>query len=97
VKPAEFHPLANQEFAETVRFYDQRSANLGDAFASAVEAAIGFVRANPAAGTLVRRNVRRWMVRRFPYFVIYREEPNRLYVLALAHQRRLPEYWADRI
>jgi hypothetical protein len=70
---------------------------LGGEFAEAVEVAVRFVCTNAEAGTLLPRRVRRWLVRRFPYSVIYREEPARVFILALAHHRRKPRYWDNRI
>jgi toxin ParE1/3/4 len=96
VKPVEFHPQAEDELAEIVAFYDRESANLGDEFTHAVERAVEFVRTHPRAGSPLRGEIRRWQVRRFPYTLIYREEPERIYVLALAHHRRQPGYWANR-
>jgi plasmid stabilization system protein ParE len=61
-----------------------------------LERAVEFVRVNPEAGTPIRGAIRRWLIRRFPYSVIYREEESRIYILAVAHQRRRPEYWSDR-
>jgi toxin ParE1/3/4 len=93
VKPAEFHP----EFAESVAFYDAENSSLGNEFADAVEFAVQFVRASPQAGSPVRQTLRRWLVRRFPYSIIYREESDRVYILAIAHHRRKPRYWHHRI
>ena len=40
--------------------------------------------------------LRRWSLRRFPYYVIYRAGEGTLFVLAVAHERRRPHYWSDR-
>jgi plasmid stabilization system protein ParE len=96
VKPAEFHPEVEAEFAEIVAFYDAESPGLGDEFAAAVEVAVGFVSTQPEAGRPLRGKLRRWLVRRFPYALIYREEAERVYILAIAHFRRRPRYWQHR-
>jgi toxin ParE1/3/4 len=69
---------------------------LGAEFIDAVYQAIEFVRDTRAAGAPIREGLRRWLVRRFPYSVIYREEDDRMYVLAIAHHRRRPDYWRER-
>ena len=97
MKAAEFHPEAEAELAEAVAFYDAEDPSLGSGFADAVEIAVQFVRANPEAGPPVRRALRRWLVRRFPYSIIYREESERVYILAIAHHRRKPRYWQHRV
>jgi toxin ParE1/3/4 len=96
VKPVEFHPETEAEFTEDVDFYRDQARGLAVEFAEAVEEAVTFIRTHPEAGTPVRGVLRRWRVRRFPYSIIYREEPDRIYVLALAHHRRRPEYWRNR-
>jgi plasmid stabilization system protein ParE len=96
VKHVEFHPEAETEFAHIVEFYSERRPRLAIEFARAVEEVVGFIRNNPDAGTPIRGVLRRWLVRRFPYSMIYREEEHRLYVLALAHHRQGPGYWRKR-
>jgi toxin ParE1/3/4 len=83
VKPAEFHPEAEAEYHEAIAFYDAEDPGLGDEFVEAVAVAVDFVRAHPEAGRPVRRTLRRWLVRRFPYFLIYRDEPERIYFTSL--------------
>ena len=85
------------EWREAIAFYDRESRTIGSALAEAVGAAIAFVREHPEAGRPIRRVLRRWQVRRFPYTLFYRDEPERIYVLAVAHHRRKPGYWLNRI
>jgi len=96
VKPLAFHPNAEAEFAFAVDYYTERRPLLGREFVAAVERALRFARENPAAGTTVRGDLRRWLVRRFPYYVLFREEDDQLFILAIAHQKQKPEYWTDR-
>jgi plasmid stabilization system protein ParE len=96
VKRAEFHLEAEVEFADAVDFYDAENEGLGAGFTDEVEQATQFVRTHPEAGRPVRGMIRRWRVQRFPYYIIYREESERVYILAVAHQRRRPGYWAER-
>ncbi|CAN5472528.1 type II toxin-antitoxin system RelE/ParE family toxin [soil metagenome] len=96
MKPVAFHPQAEAEFASATEFYRVERPTLAREFAGELERAVEFVRVNPEAGTPIRGAIRRWLIRRFPYSIIYREEENRIYILAVAHQRRRPEYWSDR-
>ncbi len=96
MKGLAFHPGAEAEFVRGFEFYAERSRALAEEFTDAVDGALTFVRENPAAGTPIRGAIRRWLVRRFPYSVIYREESDRIYVLAVAPHRRRPGYWRDR-
>jgi len=85
------------EWREAIAFYDRESRTIGSALTEAVAAAIAFVREHPEAGRPDRRALRRWQVRRFPYTLFYRDEPQRIYILAVAHHRRKPGYWVHRI
>jgi toxin ParE1/3/4 len=96
VKPVAFHPEAEVEFASATEFYGAERPGLAGEFAEEMNHAVEFVRKHPEAGVPVRGAIRRWLVRRFPYSIIYREEETRLYILAVAHQRRRPEYWSER-
>jgi toxin ParE1/3/4 len=97
VKPVAFHPEAEAELAYALDYYTERRSQLGIEFVVAVEQALRFVRENPAAGTPVREDLKRWLLRRFPYYVLFREGDHQLFILAIAHQKQKPEYWADRV
>ena len=92
---------AEAEVAESARWYETNRANLGAEFLEAVDLAVDRAATNPAAGSPVPgvedAAVRRWPVRRFPYHVVYVELPDRLQILAVAHDRRRPGYWIGRL
>ena len=52
--------------------------------------------ANPTLGAVFRGTRRRVLLRRFPYSAIYQLTSEELQVIAVAHNRRLPGYWAGR-
>ncbi len=97
MKPLAFHPQAEAEFARDTKFYAKRSRRLAVEFINSVDHALSFVREKPLAGTPLRGELRAWLLRRFPYSLIYREEAARIYILALAPHRRRPEYWRKRL
>lgn len=100
--PVSWHPLARQELFEASSFYDGESSGLGEVFLDAVEQALEHLRIHPEAGPVVLRQARRYLVARFPYSIIYRCDEEaasrrpRLFVLAIAHHKRRPRYWASR-
>jgi plasmid stabilization system protein ParE len=51
---------------------------------------------NPKLGAIYRGTQRRYLFRRFPYSIIYQTTADELRVVAVAHQRRRPGYWAKR-
>jgi plasmid stabilization system protein ParE len=92
-----FHPEARTELLASVTYYDEQADGLGRQFTDEVERAVGLVAEQPGLGApIVGTELRRWALRRFPYYLIYRAEPETLLILAVAHQRRRPGYWEER-
>jgi plasmid stabilization system protein ParE len=96
VIPYKFHPDADAELEEASLFYESRMAGLGKFFAAEVERTISLVREFPEAGSPVAPALRRVVIARFPYSVVYRQEPGAIVIVAVAHQRRRPGYWRRR-
>lgn len=92
-----FHEDAETEINEAARYYEERAPGLGMSFLDAVEEAVDQVLANPEAYQLVGDEVRHKILRRFPYSVLYVIEPDRIRVMAVAHQKRRPGYWRYRL
>lgn len=78
-------------------FYNEQAAGLGDAFAGEVRQTVLRILEHPEAGYAVRPRVRRRLVLRFPYSVLYSADEHRLRVLAVMHHSRDPGYWEGRI
>lgn len=87
--------------AEAARWYETHRAGLGTEFLDAVGAAVARIAETSRLGSLVPgvadQSIRRRAVRRFPYPVVYMELSDRLQILAVAHDRRRPWYWAGRL
>ncbi|MDO9585381.1 MAG: type II toxin-antitoxin system RelE/ParE family toxin [Syntrophales bacterium] len=83
-----FHEDAETEMKEAARYYEERALDLGMSFLYAVEEAVEQVLANPEAYQLVGDEVRHKILKRFPYSVLYVIEPDRVRVMAIAHQKR---------
>ena len=94
--PYSFHPDADTELAEASLFYESRMVGLGKSFVAEVERTISLVREFPDAGYPVGPARRRVLIDRFPYSVVYRRHPDSIEIVAIAHQRRHPNYWRRR-
>jgi len=97
MKKATFHEDADAEMIEAAKFYEERSLGLGFSFLAAVEDAVLQIRDNPKAHPLVGDDIRRKLMKRFPYGVIFAEENDRIRIVAIAHLKRRPEYWRYRL
>lgn len=92
----EYHPATASELNNAVARYNNLHNGLGDSLRSEVYAAIDRIIDNPTIYPEVD-GVRRTLVRRFPYSVLYRLLVNkRIRVLVIRHHKRRPEYGAGR-
>lgn len=89
--------LARQEFDDAFAHYESQRPGLGEELRAAVRVQMKKIKAHPDAWMLVRPGIRKCLGHRFPYDVIYQRIGEDLLILALAHKRRAPLYWADRI
>jgi len=94
--PVEYHPLAEQELTAAALYYEERAAGLGADFLTEIERTESFLTQFPVAGRILSGGSRRVSLRRFPYYLIFRIDSDRLFILAVAHHRRAPGYWQSR-
>lgn len=97
-----FEDEADAEYRHAGRWYEGRRSGLGVEFFDAVDTAVRQIVDLPRAGARVPRlpttlPVRRLPVKRFPYHVVYLETPAAIRILAVAHDRRKPGYWKNRL
>lgn len=90
------HEDADRELGEAVDYYDLESDGLGDVFITEVQAAFDRVREHPESAAEVASGVRKLVLSKFPFSIIYEVRPDVLRVLAIAHQRKRPHYWRRR-
>ncbi len=91
-----FHPEAESEFNEAIEYYENNEPGLGYDFSMEVHAAIQNIVNYPTAWPILEDNIRRCLVKRFPFGVIYSLEQDEIFILAVMHLRRNPEYWKNR-
>ena len=96
MKEAVFHPEARAEVSQSVEFYEARLNGLGLRFLSAVEQTAERISASPEAGPPLEGGFCKRIVPGFPYSVIYRIWEDYVYLVAVAHQHRRPDYWLQR-
>ena len=93
-----FHPLAERELIVAARFYETHASGLGADFIRQVERTLADVVAHPNAGNrFARGTIRRRLMRRFPFAVVYEFESQNISVIATMHLRRRPGYWKRRV
>ena len=90
-------PEAEREIAEAAEWYDRRRPGLGAEFLGAVDACIGTIHRSPELYPVVRGGLRRAVLQRFPYNLVYTERRGELVVAGRVHGRRDQQVWQDRI
>ena len=92
-----FHPKASDEAFQSARFYEQKRAGLGMEFFSELDRTASHIQTNPFRPPADKDQVRSWRLQRFPFRVYYVADPEIIRVLAVAHLRREPGYWRQRL
>ena len=99
MKTVRFEDAADEELIDEIVRYELRREGLGTEFLSAVREAVRLVAQNPGAWQASEhgRDVRRFVMDRFPFTIIYTELANEILVIAIAHASREPGYWRTRL
>lgn len=95
-----YQVLVREEAAREIQaafdWYEERSEGLGLEFLRAADACLAGVRRSPSAFPKVHKEVRRVLMRKFPYALFYLVERDSIVVLACFHARRDPVDWLRR-
>ncbi|MBN3905920.1 MAG: type II toxin-antitoxin system RelE/ParE family toxin [Nostoc sp. NMS1] len=87
---------AELDIQDGFEWYEQRSSGLGSEFVRAVDSSLALIGRNPLAYPQVYRQVRRVLIRRFPYGVMYILSQDVITIIACFHVKRDPKQWQDR-
>jgi hypothetical protein len=91
------HPLATAEIGEAARYYEKRVNGLGTQFLDEVDEAVRGIAAMPKSWPVIECDVRRYLLRRFPFALYYRIGADFIQILACKHHSRHPDYWRGRV
>ena len=93
---------AKSELRKSALWYEEKRDGLGEDFISVVECALEIIEERPRQFTQLNvgsedREVRRCVLKRFPYLIIFEICADEVLVIAIAHSKRKPKYWKDRL
>lgn len=97
MKPVVYHPFALEELVQASEYYELKVKGLGERLLDEIETAVNDVTTAPDRWPYFLLNTRRRLLDRFPYMIVYLEDPERIFILAVMHQRRRPGYWKKRL
>jgi plasmid stabilization system protein ParE len=96
MKPVDFLPGARRDFDESFDWYAERSAVAAERFSNAIDEALQRLAANPEWFAFFDARHQECSVQRFPFRIVFRDEPGRVLIVAVAHAKRRPGYWQAR-
>lgn len=92
-----FLTLAQQELDDAVAWYNEQATGLGQEFLDELDRVVRRTVTFPMSCPEIEPGVRRCLLARFPYGLIYGVDRETIVVVAVAHLHREPRYWVDRI
>lgn len=93
-----FVDAARKEHLETVSYYESKQKGLGRAYLTELKQIMEQVCALPGIYPVeIPPDIRRVRFKKFPYTLLFRQSNNQIQILAIAHHRRQPEYWIERL
>ena len=96
-KKVEFHEDAALEYEAAFEWYLERSILAASKFAEALNRGIDMIVEAPQRWPTGSNGTRRFLLQKFPFAIVYRELPAIIQMVAIAHTRRKPGYWRERV
>ncbi|MBC8183707.1 type II toxin-antitoxin system RelE/ParE family toxin [candidate division KSB1 bacterium] len=93
----EFIEQASIELDDAIEYYNLQLLGLGDQFFEEVLNTLALILQYPEIWAKNTAHTRKAVLKKFPYVLIYTKYKNKVYILAVAHQHRKPEYWINRL
>ena len=88
---------AEEEMNEAALFYDGQSSGLGQNLLDDIQQSINRLRAYPQLGAEIETGLRRLLLHRFPFSLIYVVDRREILIVSVAHHGRQPGYWRSRV
>jgi toxin ParE1/3/4 len=91
------HPAALQEAKSAVQWYLAKNETAAIKFAAELDKALELIAESPTRWPRGEQETRRFVLKRFPFAIMYREKEKTIEVIAIAHGHRRPSYWQGRL
>ena len=95
--PLILSPESEKEIQDAYEWYEAQRIGLGNEFMLCLDATMHSIARNPLIYQVVHKNIRRGVLRRFPYCIFFLKEYNHIQVLAVFHAHRNPVNWKNRV
>jgi toxin ParE1/3/4 len=95
--PIDYLDDARAEMRDVILWYRDRSGTAARGFVDELATAEKLIQSDPEAWSLYRDGTHRFLLRRYPYVIVYRVSERRIGIIAVAHTSRKPGYWKSRL
>ena len=92
-----FAEAANNELNDACDWFEQQQSGLGARFRRDVREAALLIAKAPLLFPIELEDVRRYVMARFSYTLRYVLRDDEVWIMAVSHQHRRPDYWVDRV
>ena len=89
--------VAQSEFLDAKEYYEIERSGLGKIFEKEIRQGIEKIKKFPEAWSVERPEIRRFILHKFPYKILYSIQKDEILILAFAHSHRKPDYWDERV
>ena len=96
-KAFRFDPEARRDLRESAMWYRERSPQAAADFRAAVSRAILSIAQAPQRCPVHLYGTRRCVLHDFPFSIVYLDDPDSVTIVAVAHHKRRPGYWKERL
>ena len=91
-----FQRLAERELNDAAKYYEIECLGLGSSFLQEADRCLRLIEEHPEAGAAFHGAVRRRILRRFPFALLYKSSVDGVRILAVMNLKRHPTYWVGR-
>lgn len=95
-KNVAFLSEATEELQNAYSYYRQFGASVADAFLKEIDQGLALIQESPTRWPRYTATTQRFLLRRFPYSIVYLPREQTIYIIAVAHHKRRPGYWKKR-
>ena len=92
-----FKPEVYNDIKTAYHWYESQRIGLGEDFLLTLEDSYAKITRTPKIYQDIYKNVRRKLVRRFPYGIFFVLRGNEVIIIAIMHTRRKPSDWNERV
>ncbi len=92
-----FHHEIYDEVQDSFSWYESKSKGLGTDFINELESAYVAIQQMPGSWSKINKKIYRYLLKRFPYGILYSYNNDTIFIIAVMHLSRKPGYWKERV